>query len=184
MLEVFFFILGLVNSVFLIFIFLIRKNRLALLRRIGWIYLLLAIPATYGIFLVVHEQKTVRHISRNLPCLFTHRMVVWSRFQNRFSWELEEELEVGCSLLRSLLRDELWICGDAMDNFFGVGTHHARPFYYPNNRKPTNPSQYKCAQGILKYRAYSIFLLGKIDSYSRFKSNLLERIVQKTGPFL
>jgi len=34
MLELFFFILGLVNSVFLIFIFLIRKNRLALLRRL------------------------------------------------------------------------------------------------------------------------------------------------------
>ena len=61
MLEVFFFILGLVNSVFLIVIFLIRKNRLALVRRIGWVYLLLAIPAAYGIFLVVQEQKTVRY---------------------------------------------------------------------------------------------------------------------------
>ena len=61
MLEVFFFILGLVNSVFLIFIFLIRKNRLALLGRFGWVYLLLAIPAAYGIFLVVQEQKTVRY---------------------------------------------------------------------------------------------------------------------------
>jgi hypothetical protein len=61
MLEVFFFILGLVNSIFLIFIFLIRKNRLALLQRIGRVYLLLAIPAVYGIFLVVHEEKTVRY---------------------------------------------------------------------------------------------------------------------------
>jgi hypothetical protein len=61
MLEVFFFILGLVNSVFLIFIFLIRKNRLALLRRIGWVYLLLAIPAAYCIILVVQEQKTIRY---------------------------------------------------------------------------------------------------------------------------
>ena len=61
MLELYFFILGLVNSVFLIFIFLIRKNRLALLRRIGWVYLLLAIPAAYGIFLVAQEQKTVRY---------------------------------------------------------------------------------------------------------------------------
>jgi hypothetical protein len=61
MLELFFFILGLVNNIFLIFIFLIRKNKLALLQRIGWIYLLLAIPAAYGIFLVVHEQKTVRY---------------------------------------------------------------------------------------------------------------------------
>jgi len=62
MLEVFFFILGLVNSVFLIFIFLIRRNRFVILQRIGWVYLLLAIPAVYGIILVVQEQKTVRYI--------------------------------------------------------------------------------------------------------------------------
>jgi hypothetical protein len=61
MLEVFFFILGLMNSVFLIFIFLIRKNGLALLQRIGWLYFLLVIPAAYGIILVVQEQKTVRY---------------------------------------------------------------------------------------------------------------------------
>jgi hypothetical protein len=61
MLELFFFVLGIVNSALLIFIFLIRKNRLALLQRIGWVYLLLAIPAVYGIFLVMQEQKTVRY---------------------------------------------------------------------------------------------------------------------------
>ena len=61
MLELFFFVLGIVNSVLLILIFLIRKNRLDLLQRIGWVYLLLAIPAVYGIFLVVQEQKTARY---------------------------------------------------------------------------------------------------------------------------
>ncbi len=61
MLELFFFILGIVNSALLIFIFLIRKNRLALLQRIGWVYLLLAIPAVYGIFLVFQEQKAVQY---------------------------------------------------------------------------------------------------------------------------
>lgn len=61
MLEPFFFILGLVNSILLIFIFIIRKKRLDLLYRFGWTYLLLAIPAVYGIFLVVQEQKTVRY---------------------------------------------------------------------------------------------------------------------------
>ena len=61
MLEVFFFILGLVNSVFLILIFLIRKNRLVILQRIGWGYLLFAIPAAYGIFLVHQENETVRY---------------------------------------------------------------------------------------------------------------------------
>ena len=61
MLELFFFILGIVNNAFLILIFLIRKNRLALLQRIGRVYLLLAIPAIYGIFLVIQEQKTVQY---------------------------------------------------------------------------------------------------------------------------
>jgi hypothetical protein len=39
------------------------------------------------------------------------------------------------ALLGSLLRDELWIRGDAVENFFGMGTCHARSFYYPNSRK-------------------------------------------------
>jgi hypothetical protein len=59
MLEIFFFILGLVNSLMLIAIFLIRRNRLALIQRFGWIYLLLAVPAVYGIFLVFQEHKPV-----------------------------------------------------------------------------------------------------------------------------
>lgn len=61
MLEVYFFILGLVNSVFLILLFLIRKNRLNVLYRFGWIYLLLAIPAAYGIFLVQQENETLQY---------------------------------------------------------------------------------------------------------------------------
>jgi len=60
-LEPFFFALGLVNSVVLIFIFFIRRNHLALLQRIGWAYCLLAIPAIYAIFLVQQEQKTPRY---------------------------------------------------------------------------------------------------------------------------
>jgi hypothetical protein len=61
MLEPFYFALGLVNSGFLIFIFLIRKNHLDLVQRIGWVYFLLAIPAIYAIFLVQHERKTQRY---------------------------------------------------------------------------------------------------------------------------
>jgi hypothetical protein len=61
MLEPFFFILGLVNSILLILIFLIRKNRLVILQKIGWVYLLLAIPAAYGIFLVQQEQKAEQY---------------------------------------------------------------------------------------------------------------------------
>ena len=61
MLEPFFFALGLANNIFLIFIFLIRKNHLALLKRIGWVYFFLALPAIYAIFLVQLEQKTPRY---------------------------------------------------------------------------------------------------------------------------
>ena len=61
MLELFFFILGLINNIFLIFIFLIRKSRLDILERIGWTYLLLAIPASYGFFLVVQEGKSIQY---------------------------------------------------------------------------------------------------------------------------
>lgn len=60
MLEPFYFILGLINNGFLIFIFLIRKNYPVLLKKIGWLYFLLAIPAIYAIFLVQQEQKTPR----------------------------------------------------------------------------------------------------------------------------
>jgi hypothetical protein len=62
MFEQYFFVLGLVNSIFLIFIFLVRKNRLALVRSTGWVYLLLGIPAAYGIILAVTEQKTVQYV--------------------------------------------------------------------------------------------------------------------------
>jgi hypothetical protein len=61
MLEPLFFALGLANNGFLIFIFLIRKKHFALLQRIGWAYLLLAIPAIYAVFLVQQEQKTSRY---------------------------------------------------------------------------------------------------------------------------
>ena len=61
MLKPFFFVLGLVNSSFLIFIFLIRKNHLELVERVGWMYFLLAIPAIYAIILVQREQQTQRY---------------------------------------------------------------------------------------------------------------------------
>jgi len=61
MFESLFFTLGLVNNGFLIFIFLVRKNRLALLRKYGWLYFFLAIPAIYALFLVQQEQKTDRY---------------------------------------------------------------------------------------------------------------------------
>ena len=61
MLEMYFFVLGLVNSILLILLFLVRKNRPDLVYRFGWIYLLLAVPAACGIFLVQRENETVQY---------------------------------------------------------------------------------------------------------------------------
>jgi hypothetical protein len=61
MFEIFFFVLGLVNSAALIFIFLIRKKRLDIIQRVGWAYLLLAIPAICGIILAEQQAKSVQY---------------------------------------------------------------------------------------------------------------------------
>jgi hypothetical protein len=59
--ELYFFTLGLVNSIMLIGIFLIRRRRLPLLRRFGWVYLLLAVPAVFGIYMARYEHQPVQY---------------------------------------------------------------------------------------------------------------------------
>lgn len=83
MLELFFFILGLVNSVILIGIFLIRQRNLTILNRFGWVYFLLAIPAAYGIFLVVQEQKTIQY------SIFLGIFLVFLALEWLFDWVLK-----------------------------------------------------------------------------------------------
>jgi hypothetical protein len=56
---------------------------------------------------------------------------------------LEEELEVDGTVPESLLRDELWICGDALEDFLGLGTRHAWPFHYSNNRELEESPQHR-----------------------------------------
>jgi uncharacterized membrane protein YhaH (DUF805 family) len=56
-----FFSLGILNNLVLIFIFLIRRKRLTLIRKTGWIYFLLAIPAIYGIVLAAPEQHSIQY---------------------------------------------------------------------------------------------------------------------------
>jgi len=48
---------------------------------------------------------------------------------------LEEELEVDSALFGSLLRDELRICGNAVENLFGMGNRYALSFYHPDNHE-------------------------------------------------
>ena len=60
MLEPVFATLGLLNNIILIIIFLLRKDRMDLVNRFGWVYFLFAIPAVYALYLVQQEQKDVR----------------------------------------------------------------------------------------------------------------------------
>ena len=56
MTDIYFFILGLVNSLSLITIFMVRKNHLSLVKKYGWTYLILSIPATIGLVLSLGED--------------------------------------------------------------------------------------------------------------------------------
>ncbi|MBN2074876.1 MAG: hypothetical protein JW762_04930 [Dehalococcoidales bacterium] len=61
MTELVFFIIGIVNSIALIAIFLIRKEKLDTLRRYGKLYFLLAIPVAVNMFLVFYEDADIRY---------------------------------------------------------------------------------------------------------------------------
>lgn len=61
MLEPLFFALGVVNNVALIVVFILRGRHLDLVQRFGWLYLLLAIPATYASVLVQQEGKSAQY---------------------------------------------------------------------------------------------------------------------------
>ena len=62
MLEQLFFVLGLLNNLLLIAIFILRKRQsMDVVRRVGYVYLALAIPAIYGIYLVTRTENAARH---------------------------------------------------------------------------------------------------------------------------
>jgi hypothetical protein len=83
MLEPLFFTLGLLNNGFLIFIFLIRKKRIALLQKVGWLYFLLAIPAIYAMILVQQEHKTQRYT------IFLGIFLAFLAFEGLYDWILK-----------------------------------------------------------------------------------------------
>ena len=56
-----FFALGVVNNVALLVVFILRKRRPDLIRRFGWLYLLLAVPAAAGIVVAQREQAPVQY---------------------------------------------------------------------------------------------------------------------------
>jgi hypothetical protein len=62
MLEQLFFVLGLCNNLLLIVIFFLRKRQsMDAMRRVGYVYLALAIPAIYGLYLVTRTENAARH---------------------------------------------------------------------------------------------------------------------------
>jgi len=62
MLEPLFFALGIANNIVLTLIFLVRKHHLTLVRRVGWLYFLLAIPALYAMYVGQQEQVDPRYV--------------------------------------------------------------------------------------------------------------------------
>ena len=60
--EVLFFIIGIINSITLIIIFLIRKSNLDRLQKYGKLYFLLVFPAAINMFLVLHEKDDTRYV--------------------------------------------------------------------------------------------------------------------------
>ena len=61
MAETIFFIIGILNSLSLVTIFLIRKDRMDILKKYGKLYFLLVLPAAVDIFLVFYEDVDIRY---------------------------------------------------------------------------------------------------------------------------
>jgi len=63
MFEYFYFILGILNNILLISIFLIVKfSEMSKLRVIGIVYMFLSVPAIFGIFIALQQDKPVQYV--------------------------------------------------------------------------------------------------------------------------
>ena len=60
--DLYFFILGIVNSLLLILIFVIREHHLPLVRKYGWIYLLQVVPAILGIVYGFYTNARIEYM--------------------------------------------------------------------------------------------------------------------------
>lgn len=83
MLEPLFFALGVVNNLALIVIFALRGRRLDLIQRFGWLYLLLALPATYAIVLVQQEHKPAQYT------IFLSIFLAFLALEGLYDWVLK-----------------------------------------------------------------------------------------------
>lgn len=78
----FFFFLGLVSSVCLIIGFVLRRRRLDLVQRFGWLYLGLALPAMYGFVLAQQEG------SRGEYAIFLAIFLTFLAVEGLYDWVL------------------------------------------------------------------------------------------------
>jgi hypothetical protein len=88
-LEEIFYILGLVNNIFLILIFLIRKDS-SLLSSIAPFYFLLAIPAFSSLFLVKKQNKSVRYTI--FLCIFFAFLIIEFLYDYVFKINFRESM--------------------------------------------------------------------------------------------
>lgn len=62
MFENYFFILGIINNLILILIFLgVKYSKESVVKSAGYVFLLLAIPSIYGIFLAIQQNKQYQY---------------------------------------------------------------------------------------------------------------------------
>jgi len=59
--ELYFFITGVINSILLTVIFILRKKRLDIIQRYGWLYLFMAVPAIGGLILFVITKASPQY---------------------------------------------------------------------------------------------------------------------------
>ena len=88
-LEKIYYILGVVNNVFLILIFLIRKDSY-LLSIIAPFYFLLAIPALYSLFLVKKQNKSFRYTI--FLCIFFAFLIIELLYDYVFKINFRESM--------------------------------------------------------------------------------------------
>lgn len=83
MMAQFFFALGVANNVFLVIVFVLRRQRFDLVQRFGWLYLGLALPALYGLVLA-HQEG-----SRGEYTIFLAIFVAFLAVEGLYDWVLK-----------------------------------------------------------------------------------------------
>lgn len=75
MFEIYYFILGIINNILLTSIFLIVKfAKMPKLKEVGIAYLSLAVPAVFGIFIALQQNKPIQYVI--FLCIFIAFLII------------------------------------------------------------------------------------------------------------